>query len=138
MEEDPQQSKKSELALAIARGVSIAAWARKNEVSKRTAFYWAKEPEVRAEVEEWRRHSLSRAIGRMARQSTRAADGIATLAECAESESVRLTAWRAILADQMAVAKFSTLENRMVEIEEELKRRGQMTANGRPARDGRG
>jgi hypothetical protein len=123
MEEELQQSKKSELALAIARGVSIAAWARKNEVSRRSAFYWAKEPKVREEVEEWRRNSLNRAIGRMAIRSTKAADGIATLAENAESESVRLRAWRAILADQMAVAKFSTLEYRLVVIEERAQAR---------------
>ena len=123
MEEELQQSKKSELALAIARGVSIAAWARKNEVSRRPAFYWAKEPKVREEVDEWRRHSLNRAIGRMAGRATKAADGIAALAENAESESVRLRAWRAILADQMAVAKFSTLEYRLVDIEEQVQAR---------------
>ena len=117
MQEELQQSKKSELALAIARGVPIAAWARKNEVSRRSAFYWAKDPVVRAEVEEWRRHSLSQAIGRMASRASNAADGIAWLAENAHSESVKLSAWRAILADQMAVAKFSTLEQRVAQIE---------------------
>ena len=53
----------------------------------------------------------------------KAANGIVTLAKEAESESVQLRAWRAILADQMAVAKFSDLEYRMVEIEEELDKR---------------
>ena len=33
-----------------------------------------------------------------------------------ESESVQLRAWRAILADQMTVSKFSELEHRMAEI----------------------
>ncbi len=50
----------------------------------------------------------------------KAANGIVTLAKEAESESVQLRAWRAILADQMAVSKFSDLEYRMVEIEEQL------------------
>jgi hypothetical protein len=50
----------------------------------------------------------------------KAANGIVTLAREAESESVQLRAWRAVLADQMAVAKFSDLEDRMVEIEEQL------------------
>ena len=53
----------------------------------------------------------------------KAADGIARLGEGAESESVQLRAWRAILADQMAVSKFSNLEQRMVEIEEQLRDR---------------
>ncbi len=34
-----------------------------------------------------------------------------------------LRAWRAILADQMAIAKFSDLEQRMVEIENQLRER---------------
>jgi hypothetical protein len=45
----------------------------------------------------------------------KAANGIVTLAKEAESESVQLRAWRAILADQMAVCKFSDLEYRMAE-----------------------
>jgi hypothetical protein len=53
----------------------------------------------------------------------KAADGIVRLAREAESESVQLRAWRAILADQIAVAKFSDLEYRMTEIEEQLRER---------------
>jgi hypothetical protein len=53
----------------------------------------------------------------------KAANGIVTLAKEAESESVQLRAWRAILADQMAVCKFSDLEYRMAEIEEQLDQR---------------
>ena len=53
----------------------------------------------------------------------KAADGITRLAKGAESESVQLRAWRAIIADQMAVAKFSDLEYRMTEIEEKLDER---------------
>ena len=49
--------------------------------------------------------------------------GITNLAQEADSESVRLRAWRAVLADQMAVCKFSDLEYRMVEIEERLGKR---------------
>jgi hypothetical protein len=41
----------------------------------------------------------------------------------AESESVQPRAWRAILADQMAVSKFSDLERRMVETEKQLRDR---------------
>jgi hypothetical protein len=50
----------------------------------------------------------------------KAADEITRLAKGAESESVQLRAWRAIVADQMAVSKFSDLEYRMAEIEEQL------------------
>ena len=53
----------------------------------------------------------------------KAANGIVTLAKEAESESVQLKAWRAVLADQMAVSKFSDLEYRLAEIEEQLSER---------------
>ena len=117
-EESQAQDKKTSLALAIARGQSITAWARKNDVPVRSAFRWASDPMVRKSSEMWRRAALNQAIGRMTRRATKAADGIVKLAMYADSESIRLKAWRAILADQMAVAKFSTLEQRLTEVEE--------------------
>jgi hypothetical protein len=120
MPEEVPQHKKTRLALAIARGESVAAWARQNEVPRRTAFRWARDPKVRLAVEAGRRRALDRAIGRMASLALKAADAIAQLGKGAESESVQLRAWRAILADQIAVSKFSNLEQRMVEIEEQL------------------
>jgi hypothetical protein len=123
MEDDVRRDRKGKLALAMARGESIASWARQNDVLLRTATRWAKDPKVRNFVEAWRRRALSRAIGRMANQAVKAADGITNLAKAAASESVQLRAWRALLADQMAVAKFSDLEQRMQEIEEQLRER---------------
>ena len=122
MLEDIRKNRKTQLASAIARGGSITAWARQNEVPLRTAFRWSSDPKVRRAVEAWRRRALDRAIGRMASRAAKAADGIARLGEGAESESVQLRAWRAILADQMAVSKFSDLEDRMAEIEEQPRR----------------
>ena len=89
----------------------------------RTAYRWSRDPQVRGEVQEWRRFVLNLTIGRLARLSLKATDGIAKLGAGAESESVQLRAWRAILADQMAVSKFSDLEYRMAEIEEQLSER---------------
>jgi hypothetical protein len=122
-EEVVRVNKKTRLALAIARGESIAAWAQRNGVPRSSAFRWAKDPKIRAAIADCRRRCLSRAIGRMVYLATKAADGIAELAKGAESESVRLRAWRAILADQMAVCKFSELEHRMADIEEQLSAR---------------
>jgi hypothetical protein len=113
-----KKTKLAKLALAIAQGESIAVWARKNGVPRSSAFRWAKDPKVTRAIEAWRRRSLNRAIGRMVCLATKAVDGIARLAKRAESESVQLRAWRALLADQMAVAKFSSLEQRIVELEE--------------------
>ena len=118
-----QDTKKSELALVIARGGSIAAWASKNGVPRRTAFFWAKDPKVRKDVEEYHRHALEQAFGRMNSRAKKAADGIYKLAQMADSESVRLSAFRSVLADQMTIAKFSALERRVVEVEEMLEAR---------------
>jgi hypothetical protein len=51
MPEERPRSQKTELALAIASGASVAAWARGHQVLKQTASRWAGEPQVRATVE---------------------------------------------------------------------------------------
>jgi hypothetical protein len=123
MSEEHRPSKKTQLALAVAQGESVAEWARTNEVPRRTAFRWAKEVSVRTAVESFRRRSIDRAVGRMAGRANWAVKGITTLAAGAESESVRLRALRAMLSDMMAVAKFSGLEQRMTQIEVQLNER---------------
>jgi hypothetical protein len=122
-DEEIPLSKQDQLAIAIARGKSIAAWARENQVPTRTAYGWAGDPDLRRLVDEWRRHSLDRALGWMAGHSMRAVIGITNLGENAESESVQLRAHRAILFDQLAIAKQANLEFRMAKIEEKLRDR---------------
>jgi hypothetical protein len=130
MHEVQAEDKKGKLAFVIARGGSIATWASKNDVSRRTAFYWAKEPKVREEVEEIRRHSFNEALGRMNSRAKKAADGIYRLAASGESESIQLRAWRSLLVDQMAIARFSTLDQRVLGLEERAK--AQKGYTGRP------
>jgi hypothetical protein len=113
--------KKIDLALAIAQGKSAGAWARHNGVPRSTAYSWANDPEVRGAVETCRRRTLDRAIGRMTRRTLWACDRIAELAKAAESESVQLRALRSIFADVMAVSKFSNLENRLAQLEEDYR-----------------
>src|SRR3954465_14068282 len=93
-EKDVRRRKKIHLALAIAGGESITAWAKQNGVSERTAFSWAQDPKVRREVDACRRRALNQAIGRLTGMSMSAVEGIAHLAQGAESESVQLRAWR--------------------------------------------
>jgi hypothetical protein len=98
-------------------------------VPERTAFRWAQDPKVRREVEACRRRALNPGAPGLTGMTTKAADRISTLAQ--ESESVQLRASRAILADMIAVSKFSVLEYRMTEIEEEIEKR---FGHRRPAR----
>ena len=127
MEKEVRRLKKINLVLAIAEGESISAWAQENGVSERTAFYWAKDPTVRREVDACRRRALNQAIGRLTGMAMNAVDGIAHLAKEADSESVQLRAWRGVLADLMSVSKFSVLEYRMTEIEEQVDKRNKVT-----------
>jgi len=122
-EEEVPLSQRDQLAMAVAQGKSIAGWARQNGVPRRTAQRWAAEPDVRRQVEDWRRRILDRALGYMAGRSMWAVKGIAKLGADAESESVQLRARRAVLSDQIAVSKFSNMEYRMAEIEEEIRGR---------------
>ena len=55
--------------------------------------------------------------------TTAAAEGIIEMSKQADSESVRLSALRAVLADMMAVSKYSGLEVRITEIKEKLVQR---------------
>ena len=99
---------------------------KENGVPERTAFHWAKDPTVRREVDACRRRALNQAIGRLTGMATNAVDGIANLAKGADSKSVQLRAWQGVLADLMSVSKFSVLEYRMTEIEEQLLERTQL------------
>jgi hypothetical protein len=114
--------------MAIARGESIAGWARRNKVPESTARRWASDPDLRRHVEEWRRSILDQALGWMARHSMWAVKGITKLGDSAESEAVQLRARRSLLLDQIAVCKFSNLEYRMAEIEEEIRVRNRDAA----------
>ena len=122
MPDTPEIPTKSQLAIALASGVSVPSWARANNVPQSTAYEWAKDPEVRREVDHLRRRALDQAVGRMIKHSKRAADIVFSIAEDAQSESVRLRAARAIFLDGMVVAKFSGLEARMTEFEEKLRK----------------
>ena len=121
---------KSHLAVAMAQGWSVKKWARANQVPERTAYRWARDPKVRTAVEAWRRRALDRAVGRMARRATWAADQIADLGATAESESVKLAALRTIFSNMMDVTEFADLQVRMTQLEEQLDERARAGNTG--------
>ena len=120
MTQEARKNTKTYLALAIAQGVSVAAWARANEVSRRTAFSWAKDPLVRKAADSYRRRVIDQAIGRMTKQTTLAADTVISIAKEAASDSVRLRAARSLYLDMITVSKYSGLETRVTEIEDRV------------------
>jgi hypothetical protein len=118
MTSESANSQKLNLAFAVAEGKSVAEWAHRNEVPERTAYRWAAEPEVRAEVESIRRRALDQAIGQMATHSSWVVNRMLLLGDNARSESVQLSALRGLLADYIAVTKFAGLERRVGKLEE--------------------
>ena len=73
MSGEARKSGKAQLALALARGVPIAKWARASGVPVPTAFRWAREPEVRKVVEDHRRRTIDEAVGEMSKHFGEAA-----------------------------------------------------------------
>jgi hypothetical protein len=120
MVEEHQENTKPQLAVALAHGASVAAWARIHGVPKATAYRWSRDPEVREMVESCRRGVVERVIGQLTKRAIPAVSQVGALSAKAESESVRLSASRAIAKDLMAVSKFGGLEGRMAKIEEKL------------------
>ena len=114
------QIQKANLALAMAAGSTVKAWADAHGVADRTARTWSKSPEVLDQVEAIRREVLDRTVGRLSDNATAAADEIARLFREASSEAVRLQAARAVLAELMVVSSYATLEGRMAEVERRI------------------
>jgi hypothetical protein len=72
MAEEHPKGTKAQLALALAQGVSAAKWARDYDAARMTASGWRNT--ARKAVESYRRRTFDRAIGRMTKHSTWAAD----------------------------------------------------------------
>jgi hypothetical protein len=127
------QEKKTQLALAIAQGKSVALWASENRVPRSTAYRWAGQPEVRSAAESGRRRARNRALGRMATRAYWESYRIAKLARGAESEPVKLEALRSILSDAAAISDLSHLKRRMAAIKEELHEQSENAGPSCPA-----
>jgi hypothetical protein len=126
-----RQGLKRQLADVIAKGGRVKTWAQLNGVKKRTAYRWSTRPEVRRQVEAIRRGFLEAAISVLAKNATWAAKAMVEIGQSASSESVKLSAVRAVLGDYTKITAFSSLEHRMTHIEEH-QRDSQDHNTGRP------
>jgi hypothetical protein len=105
------------LALAIAAGSTVRAWARANKVPERTAYTWAATPEFKARVVELRHQAVGRALGRLTAAATRAVTTLRQLLRDSEPATVRLGAARAILASLIDIQSHAELNERITELE---------------------
>lgn len=110
----------SMVALAIAQGQSTAAIAKKHGLSTRAIQQWMKRPAFAAKVESLRSQMLDEAVGIMAAGATTAAAQLQRLASKGKSESIRLAASRALLADLMAAEDHAKLARELREIKARL------------------
>jgi len=125
---DEQQNpdQQYQFAVAMAAGQRVSAWANKNGVPRRTCYNWTKTKVYKLTVEEIRRRTLARAVGRIARNLTKAADRIALLATEAHSESVQLQAARAILKEFTVIREHGELAEQLVGVQRRLDARDAM------------
>src|SRR5262249_24784260 len=103
--------RKSELARALATGATVVAWAKEKTARTPPASRGAGSRPALDEVEPTRRAALEHAIGRLSGNANDAAEQINRLAKEAASESVRLQASRAVLAELLTVSSHAALEH---------------------------
>jgi len=105
------------LIARLAAGATFTEAAKAAGVDERTVRRRWAEPEFRREVSAVRGELISSAVGRLSRHATKAVDVLAELMESAESETVRLSAARAVLTQVQELRSHTELEDRIAALE---------------------
>lgn len=105
------------LAVAVAAGKSVAAWARANGVALRTAYGWYGRPSFKRLVNRYRRRYVDRALGLLARNLAKAVSEEIRIVEKGEGDPVRLQAARGVVADMISLSRHADVEERITELE---------------------
>jgi hypothetical protein len=114
-------NRKGELALltALASGASVKEAARLTGIGERTAHRRLEDPIFQERISDMRSEFLSAAVGRLSETAMEAANTLRDLLN-SQSDSVRLSAARAILEFAPKLRESVELERRMTEIEAEV------------------
>jgi transposase-like protein len=110
------------LALAVASGLTVRAWAETNGVVPRTAYRWSGRPDFKARVIELRREIIRAVIGELTEASREAVAKFRKLLKDAKSESVQLAAGRAIMEQLVAMESHAELATRLDELEAQIEK----------------
>jgi hypothetical protein len=121
-----------ELALAVAGGGSIRAWAKAHGISTTACYEWSREPEFKAKVERIRDRMTDRAVGTLTKNLVSAMEEMSRLARKGKQESTRLAACRAVAAD-LAGLKSQDLARRVEAMEQQLRERSSPRKKDRKA-----
>jgi hypothetical protein len=114
------RQKREHLALHVACGGSVAAFAREQEIPRRTCYLWTKEPGFVSKTAGYRDKILDKLVGRLAKLGGKAVSGISVLASKSESESIRLAACRAILSDLISIGTYTANARQFAAMETRL------------------
>ncbi|HVS39970.1 MAG TPA: helix-turn-helix domain-containing protein [Gemmataceae bacterium] len=106
------------VVLALAGGETVAAAARKTGMGERTIHRWRQDAAFCREVEQARADMFSRALGCIAEGCASSALVLRQLALKAKSESVKLSAARALLELGPKLRESVELEQRLAALEE--------------------
>ncbi|MBX7102650.1 MAG: hypothetical protein K1X57_01120 [Gemmataceae bacterium] len=117
MTQNDALAKKSSLAFDLAMGMSQKQAALRAGVSRSTVDRAMAHPEFRRMVAEYRRQYADRALGRLARNMSRAADEAAKLLE-SKDDRVRLQAVRLLFQMTVRLRESIELEDRLSELED--------------------
>ena len=112
-------SRRDALALAMAKGLSVAASAREAGCSLQTAFRARKDPKFRERVAELRGQLIDAAVGKLSGAAGEAADQFRTLLADPDS-GIRLRAAQSILDRLVTLRSHAELEARLTELEARL------------------
>lgn len=110
-------AKVEQLALAVARGCSLASAARDASVPITTARRWADDPEFPRMVSRFRDQVITQAVGILAKLLTKASVKLGKLIDDPDSE-VSLKACRAVNADFQTLHSYADLSRRLDDLEQ--------------------
>lgn len=108
------------LALWLAEGKTLASWAADHDIPDRTARDWAKKPEFKAKVSQIRDEFVDSVVGEMKSDLKKARAKISSLIENADTDSVKLAAARAMIADMIALANHADQAKQLAELRAEV------------------
>ena len=123
------RAKREHLAMHMATGGSVAAFARTQEIPRRTCYLWTKEQGFTQKVSDYRAKVVDRLVGSLAKLGKAAVKEIGILATKADSENVRLAACRAILNDLISVSEFAATAKQLATLEDRLSTLEKATAD---------
>jgi len=116
------------LVMCVARGFPVSEWCRKNKTAPSTVAKWQSESEFTRDVQEHRRGLLRLAVAKFTGAVNPVAAGVIELASSALSESMKLSAQRAMMEKLVKITEFAELKRDV-----ESKERTGIGSDGHPA-----